>query len=98
MTEQQYTQKVNNSDTTLYPAEGRVDVAADVEEEQRNAYSAHPKMTPPQGSRAARQGSNQDTHAPLADPGPVEPPAEGRVDVAADVEEEQRNAYSAHHH
>jgi hypothetical protein len=25
------------------------------------------------------------------------PPVEGRVDVAGDIEEEQRNAYSSHH-
>jgi hypothetical protein len=26
------------------------------------------------------------------------PPVEGRVDVAGDVEEEQRASYSSHHH
>ena len=41
MQEQPYTQKTINADGTLYPAEGRVDVAEGVEEEQRNAYSAH---------------------------------------------------------
>ena len=91
MAEQKYTQKTTPPDMALYPAEGRVDVADSVEEEQRNSYSAHHKAAP-------SQGGGQRLHTPLADSNQAEPPpVEGRVDVAGDIEEEQRNAYSAHH-
>ena len=93
MAEQKYTQKTTPPDMTLYPAEGRVDVANGVEEEQRDAYSAHHKGTPSQAD-----GEKQRLHEPAANVNQAElPPVEGRVDVAGDVEEEQRNAYSSQH-
>lgn len=78
----------NYTPGSLPPVEGRVDVAGDVEEEQRQAYSTHhPSASRPVQARKSVQGV-----------GPVSlPPVEGRVDVAGDVEEEQRQAYSAHH-
>ena len=91
MAEQKYTQKTTPPDMALYPAEGRVDVANGVEEEQRDAYSAHHTM-------ASSPGGGQRSQTPSANVNQAElPPVEGRVDVAGDVEEEQRNAYSTHH-
>jgi hypothetical protein len=84
----------NNISGTLPPVEGRSDVAGDLEEEQRNAYSSHSAGVPPQGKKAAsrpQQGQDQRQEAGML------PPVEGRSDVAGDLEEEQRNAYSAHH-
>ncbi len=72
------------------PVEGRVDVARDLEEEQRASYSSHPH-----GSLKAKPMSRNNQQGV----GPVSlPPVEGRVDVAGDLEEEQRASYSSHHH
>lgn len=77
----------------LPPVEGRVDVAEDVEEEQRNAYSAraHEAQVPQE------QGPEGVLNKPAGDFNESSPPpAEGRTDVARDIEEEQRDAYSTH--
>jgi hypothetical protein len=88
MAEQNYTPGA------LPPVEGRADVAGDLEEEQRNAYSSHHKGTHIAGKSAARQP--QQGQERLQEVGTL-PPVEGRADVAGDLEEEQRNAYSSHH-
>jgi len=79
-----------NNRPGIFPAEGRVDVAADLEEERRNAYSSHHRGPPFQRPELQKPGQGQFPEASVL------PPAEGRVDVAADLEEERRNAYSAH--
>ncbi len=83
----------------LPPVEGRVDVAEDVEEEQRRAYSTRQtKSATSQEETMQVQQACGDQRVSLADLNQAElPPVEGRVDVAEDVEEEQRDAYSAHH-
>lgn len=88
MAEQNYTPGV------LPPVEGRADVAGDLEEEQRNAYSSHHKGPSVQGRSAARQSQQRQERPQEAG---MLPPVEGRADVAGDLEEEQRNAYSSHH-
>lgn len=96
MEKQKDPQKAIYPGSTLYPAEGRVDVAENVEEEQRNAYFAHHKVALAQGKKDAPP--DDAGSASLSDFNQAAlPPVEGRVDVAGDVEEEQRNAYSAHH-
>jgi hypothetical protein len=86
----------------ILPAEGRSDVAGDLEEEQRNAYSAHHARPSSQGEKATlktqqqQKGEDQPPRAPVIDDCPPYP-VEGRCDVAEDLEEEQRNAYSTHH-
>jgi hypothetical protein len=97
MAEQKYTQKTMPPDMTLYPAEGRADVASDVEEEQREAYSAHHKAAPSQAGGGTQQPASGYESLAIVNQAEL-PPVEGRVDVASDVEEEQRDAYSAHHH
>ena len=93
----------NYSSETLLPAEGRSDVAESLEEEQRNAYSAHHSRASSQGktspkSSQQQRGRGQDARRALADSQSAGLyPAEGRSDVAESLEEEQRNAYSAHH-
>ena len=84
MAEQNYTPG------TLPPVEGRADVAGDLEEEQRNAYSSHHK-----GPYVSGKKSQQSQERPQE--AGILPPVEGRTDVAGDLEEEQRNAYSSHH-
>jgi hypothetical protein len=96
MEKQHSTQKTTNADGILCPAEGRVDVAEGVEEEQRNAYSTHHPSQEGATRKRQQAGGEQGTRAPLSREDL--PPVEGRVDVASDLEEEQRNAYSAHHH
>ncbi len=71
------------------PVEGRVDVARDVEEEQRASYSSHHHDP----SQVAQMNRSQQGIGPVS-----LPPVEGRVDVARNVEEEQRASYSSHHH
>ena len=90
MAEQKYTSQ-SDQDTMLYPAEGRVDVASGVDEEQRSAYSSHhqAKGNAPQPRRNVASATPRRADVP---------PVEGRVDVAGDIDEEQRNAYSSHHH
>lgn len=88
MAEQNYTPGM------LPPVEGRSDVAGDLEEEQRNAYSSHHTGPYAQGKRTTRK--SQQSQEPLQEAGML-PPVEGRSDVAGDLEEEQRNAYSSHH-
>lgn len=78
-----------------FPAEGRCDIAIDLEEEQRNAYSTHrvgislyeKKVV----SKTRQQDQDQWPETGLL------PPVEGRCDIAVDLEEEQRNAYSSRH-
>jgi hypothetical protein len=86
---------------TMLPAEGRCDVAEDLAEEQRNAYSAHHVKTSSQGEKATlkrQQEGDQNTCVIVTDSWLVAlSPAEGRCDIAVDLEEEQCNAYSAHH-
>lgn len=72
--------------TIFHPAEGRCDIAADLEEERRNAYSAHKVNFSFQEHVLLHQWLEIS----------VLPPVEGRCDIAADLEEEQRNAYSVH--
>lgn len=96
MEKQKDPQKAIYPGSALYPAEGRVDVAENVEEEQRNAYFAHHKVALAQGKKAAPQ--DETGSASLSDFNQAAlPPVEGREDVASGVEEEQLNAYSAHH-
>ena len=84
MREQNYTPE------TLYPAEGRCDIAADLEEEQLLAFSAH---------RAEASGKKTPVKTQQREELVIEicHPAEGRCDVAVNLEEEQCHAYSAHH-
>lgn len=107
MAEQKYTPEITSSyiaasfkPDDLPPVEGRVDVAGDLEEEQRAAYSAHHHAAPSPGGETARksrvESGAQSTRAPTFKPDDL-PPVEGRIDVAGDLEEEQRDAYSAHH-
>lgn len=84
-----------NEKPGTFPAEGRPDVAADLEEEQRNAYSARHKQSASQKKRAAQKNQPREDQEPLQDAASLYP-VEGRDDVAADLEEEQRNAYSSH--
>lgn len=91
MTEQKYTPQTTRQND-LPPVEGRSDVAADLEEEQSNAYSAH--HTGPAARTQKAAPGNQYARTPTTD---IQHPVEGRSDVAADLDEEQRNAYSAHH-
>ena len=79
----------------LPPVEGRSDIAADLEEEQRNAYSSRLPGTPSRPNEAALKSQQQEQNQHQA-VGTL-PPVEGRSDVAADREEEQRNAYSSRH-
>jgi hypothetical protein len=107
MTEQTPTSGTTNSSIlpgSIYPAaplpaEGRSDIAESLEEEQRDAYSAHQTGTAAkkQGRPPRPQpGQQHGTPVPSADPGlTMPPPVEGRPDVAESVEEEQRNAYSS---
>jgi hypothetical protein len=110
MEEQRYVQNTANSTAsrrvsapdreTLFPAEGRSDVAGDLEEEQRDAYSSHRTGTTSQGKAALKSHQKKvgrDQKAPSAPGVGTLFPAEGRSDVAGDLEEEQRDAYSAHH-
>jgi hypothetical protein len=83
----------NYTPETCYPAEGRPDVAADLNEEQCNAYSSHHVANASQGNKATRKPQPRPDQLRAAE---ACYPAEGRPDVAADLEEEQRNAYSAH--
>lgn len=87
---------VQNERPGTFPAEGRPDVAADLEEEQRNAYSAHHVKSASQGKGSARKAQAQQTEQDQPEDAAFLYPVEGRDDVAADVEEEERNAYSAH--
>lgn len=77
---------------TPYPAEGRCDIAADLEEEQLLAFSAHSMEIFTRGKKAPVK--IQQREELLIE---VCHPAEGRCDIAADLEEEQSNAYSTHH-
>lgn len=91
---------------TMHPAEGRFDVAEDLEEEERNAYSTrHAKnasqqgkvvqKSPKQAGAQAQRGQEQEVGQHY--PPQTMHPAEGRFDVAESVEEEQRQAYSTRH-
>lgn len=91
---------------TMHPAEGRFDVAEDLEEEERNAYSAHHAKNAPQQGKAgqklpkhtgAQAQSGQEQEVGQHYPPQTMHPAEGRFDVAESVEEEQQHAYSARH-
>lgn len=89
---------------TMHPAEGRSDIAEGLEEEQRNSYSArHAGTSSQQGKPKSQQQPGQrvrDEEAIAAGhhyPPQTMHPAEGRSDIAESLEEEQRNAYSAHH-
>src|SRR5258708_3533457 len=106
--EQPVIPSTNDSPVTIHPAEGRCDVAEDLEEEQRNAYSTHHAtissqreevtLKTQQSQNQQREERTQNTYIPSTNDSPATiPPAEGRCDIAEDVEEEQRNAYSAHH-
>lgn len=78
---------------TCYPAEGRCDIAVDLEEEQRCAYSTRHMRVSSTENVTTQQTLQQQIQQVLE----TCYPAEGRCDIAADLEEEQRNAYSAHH-
>jgi len=85
---------------TMHPAEGRFDIAEGLEEEQRNAYSArHARASSQQGKATskAQQESGQKAQEEHYYPPQTMYPAEGRSDIAEDLEEEQRNAYSPRH-
>lgn len=76
---------------TRYPAEGRNDIAADLDEQRLAAYSAQHVRVAASGRTTTPQAHSWlDKFAP-------EPcyPAEGRSDIATDLEDEQRQAYSA---
>jgi len=95
MEKQKNLQKAIYPGSALDPAEGRVDVAENVEEEQRNAYFAHHKVAL-QGKEIASK--SEAGSVSLSDFNQAAlPPVEGREDVASNLEEEQQNAYSAHH-
>ncbi|HEU5377350.1 MAG TPA: hypothetical protein VFV38_18155 [Ktedonobacteraceae bacterium] len=77
--------------TIFHPAEGRCDIAADLEEERRNAYSAHKvNFSVREHLHTHQQEWEQWLEISTL------PPVEGRCDIAADLEEERRNAYSVH--
>lgn len=78
---------------TCYPAEGRFDIAVDIEEEQHNAYSSRHVANASQVNKAALKPQKREDKLQMVE---TCYPAEGRPDIAADLEEEQRNAYSAH--
>lgn len=92
---------------TMYPAEGRFDVAESLEEEERNAYSArHAKNSSQQGKKTVQKPpkhagtqaqSGQEQEVGQHYPPQTMHPAEGRFDVAESVEEEQQHAYSTRH-
>jgi hypothetical protein len=77
---------------TCHPAEGRCDIARDLDEEQRHAYSTHHKSASTSENVTTQLTLQQQVQQVL------EPchPAEGRCDIAANLDEEQCNAYSAH--
>ncbi len=77
---------------TPYPAEGRCDIAADLEEEQGSAFSTHHAATAAPGKKTPAKPQQQEKFDREGCH-----PAEGRCDVAKDLEEEQGNAYSSHH-
>lgn len=96
MEKQKDPQKAIYPGSRLDPAEGRVDVAENVEEEQRNAYFARHKAALAQGKEVVPK--SEVGSVSLSDFNQAAlPPVEGRVDVASNLEEEQRDAYSAHH-
>ena len=95
METQKNLQKAIYPGSTLDPAEGRVDVAENVEEEQRNAYFAHHKVALAQGKDVASK--DESGSVSLSDFNQAAlPPVEGREDIASNLEEEQQNAYSTH--
>lgn len=77
---------------TPYPAEGRRDIAVDLEEERLLAFSAHhAEISAPGKKTPVKIQQREELFIEVCHP------AEGRCDIAADLEEEQGNAYSAHH-
>lgn len=111
MAEQRHTQKMGRDQgdrvplsdpgpATLPPVEGRTDIAENLEEQQRYAYSAHRTTTSQRKATLKHQRAGEFQGAPTfpTDPGAgTLPPVEGRPDVAENLEEEQSRAYSAHH-
>lgn len=79
----------NNSMSEMcYPAEGRCDIAIDLEEERLYAYSIRQAKASSVGTVVLQKQQDRLVLEPCH-------PAEGRCDIAADLDEEQRNAYSA---
>ncbi len=85
----------NDIHETCYPAEGRCDIALDLEEELLYAYSTHPVGAASLGNKTTLKSQQQDQEQQRT--AETCYPAEGRCDLAADLAEEQHDAYSAHH-